>query len=186
MTGGKGCLCKSSLSRRCLRDHGTFLPPSRGLHRRVTYCGNDGNNYENNDGGAYYPCDRYKGYQNGPNELSCSCTNTLPLTEIPPELFLKKLIGKSDVEYALKRLDKLTQEEARMAAAQILKATRTVDDRVGAVDEQVAGVHDRVASVDERVKVIDERVKAVDGRVKVVNDKVAEVIHGAQLPLPHQ
>jgi methyl-accepting chemotaxis protein len=98
------------------------------------------------------------------------------LTELPPELFLKKLIGISDVEAALKRLDKLTHEEARMATAQILKATRTVDDRVGAVNEQVAGVHDRVASVGERVKVIGERVK-------VVNDKVAEVIDGAQPPL---
>ena len=34
------------------------------------------------------------------------------------------------MEDALKRLDKLTQEEARMAVAQNLKATHTVDERV--------------------------------------------------------
>jgi hypothetical protein len=33
---------------------------------------------------------------------------------------LKTLIGKADLEDALKKLDKLTQEEARMAIAEIL------------------------------------------------------------------
>ncbi|KAF8256553.1 hypothetical protein EI94DRAFT_1822061 [Lactarius quietus] len=35
----------------------------------------------------------------------------------------RKLIGKKEMEDALKRLDKLTQEEARMAAAETLKLT---------------------------------------------------------------
>jgi hypothetical protein len=38
--------------------------------------------------------------------------------------FLKKLVGKKEMEDALNRLDKLTQEEARMAAAEILKLTQ--------------------------------------------------------------
>jgi hypothetical protein len=44
--------------------------------------------------------------------------------------FLKKLIGKKEMEDALKRLDKLTQDEARMAAAEILKLTHLVDNKV--------------------------------------------------------
>jgi hypothetical protein len=35
---------------------------------------------------------------------------------------LKKFIGKTYIEDALKRLDKLTQEEARMSTSQVLKA----------------------------------------------------------------
>ena len=35
-------------------------------------------------------------------------------------------MGRNDVEDALKRLDKLTQEEARMAAVQILRLTHIV------------------------------------------------------------
>jgi hypothetical protein len=42
----------------------------------------------------------------------------------------------------LKRLDKLTQEEARMATAQVLKVTHTIDDRVKVVDDKVAAVID--------------------------------------------
>ena len=36
---------------------------------------------------------------------------------------MKRLIGRTDMEDTLKRLDKLTQEEARMAVAENLKAT---------------------------------------------------------------
>ena len=41
---------------------------------------------------------------------------------------MKKLIGKKEMEDALKRLDKLTQDEARMAAAETLKLTHILVD----------------------------------------------------------
>jgi hypothetical protein len=80
------------------------------------------------------------------------------------EKYLKKLIGRTEIEDALKRLDKLTQEEARMAAAQNLKVAHTVDKRV-------EGVADTVIAIDNRVTVVDDRVKVVD-------NKVMEVIAG--------
>jgi 3-dehydroquinate synthetase len=43
---------------------------------------------------------------------------------------VKKLLGKNDIEDALKRLDTLTQEEARMAIAEVLKVAQRVDDKV--------------------------------------------------------
>jgi hypothetical protein len=52
------------------------------------------------------------------------------LTHISLEKFLKKLLGRNDVEDALKRLDKLTQEEAKMATAEVFKSTRNVDENV--------------------------------------------------------
>jgi hypothetical protein len=58
------------------------------------------------------------------------------------EKYLKKLIGRTEIEDALKRLDKLTQEEVRMATAQVLKVTHTVDDGVKAVNDKVAIVID--------------------------------------------
>jgi len=54
----------------------------------------------------------------------------------------------------LKRLDKLTQEEARMAAAENLKATHTVDERVKGVADVVEVIDNKVADVDDRVKEI--------------------------------
>ena len=92
--------------------------------------------------------------------------------ERSPEKYLKKLVRRADLENALKRLDKLTHDEARMATTQVLKATYIVDAGVREVADQVVVVDDRVVSVDHRVQGVDERVKAVD-------DKVAEVFDGA-------
>jgi archaellum component FlaC len=111
----------------------------------------------------------------------------IPLIEPFSEKYLKKLIGKTDIEDALKRLDRLTQEEAQMAAAQLLKVTNMIDhgvrevaDNVLVVDNRVAGVDDRVAGVDDMVACIDDRVKDVDNRVKAVDDKIAAVNDGAE------
>src|ERR1700678_3824077 len=96
-----------------------------------------------------------------------------PVTEGCSEKYWKRLIGKTDLEDALKNLDKLTQEEARMMIAENLRATHAVDERVRGVTEQVLAVDDRVAGVDDRLANVDDRVANV-------NDKVTEVIHGVQ------
>ena len=118
---------------------------------------------------------------------------------------MKGLIGRTEIEDALKRLDKLTQEEARMAAAQNLKVTHTVDDRVRgvadavvAVDNRVAGVDDRVQltqeearmaaarnlkathTVDDRVKGVSDAVVAVDNRVARIDDRVHQIAEEAE------
>jgi len=116
------------------------------------------------------------------------------LTECYPEKYVKKLMGKTELEDVLQRLDKLTHEEARMATAQVLKATHTVDervrgvaaavigvdDRVARIEDGVTNVNDRVAGVVERVAAVDDRMAHIDERVKAVDDKVAEVVDGKQ------
>jgi hypothetical protein len=67
---------------------------------------------------------------------------------------VKKLVGRTDIEDALARLDRLTQEEALMAAAQGLKATNDVDDKVEAVDNKVQGVDDRVRDIHDKIDVV--------------------------------
>jgi hypothetical protein len=43
---------------------------------------------------------------------------------------IKKLIGKTKLEDALKSLDRLTEEKARRAGAQLLKVTNMIDHGV--------------------------------------------------------
>jgi hypothetical protein len=81
-----------------------------------------------------------------------------PLTYRSLERFLKKLVGRSDIEDTLRRLDKLTQEEGRMAAAQGLRATH---------------------GVGERVMSLGNDLQEVDGGVKAANNKMDVVIDGA-------
>lgn len=63
------------------------------------------------------------------------------------EKYLKKLLGRTDIEDALTRLDKLTHDEALMATAQVLKLARTVDDKVTNIDGKVTEIDDKVKTV---------------------------------------
>ena len=91
------------------------------------------------------------------------------MTERFLEKFLKKLFRNTanwtDVEDGMKRLDRLTREEAGMASAQVLKATHAVDNA-----GRVRGVADIALSVDNRVAEVDDRVKAVDDKIAAVDD----------------
>jgi hypothetical protein len=50
----------------------------------------------------------------------CVIICTLRMAECATEKFAKKLLGESEVEAILQRLDRLTQDEARMTVAQTL------------------------------------------------------------------
>ena len=121
-------------------------------------------------------------------EVSLCCTNMLPLTEPFSGKYLKKLFGNtnntSEIADGLKRLDRLTQEEVQMAAAQVLKATHTVDDtgRVRGVadiavdvDSRVAGVGDQVQDVGDQVQDVGDQVQDVGDQVQDVGDQVQDV-----------
>ena len=104
---------------------------------------------------------------------------------------MKKLVGRTDIEDALQRLDKLTRDEARMAIAQVLKATHAVNyrakevvDKALDVSDKVPGIDYRVAGVDSRAMGGDSRVLTVGNRVKAIHEKDAEVIDGAQPIFP--
>ncbi|KAH9024217.1 hypothetical protein EDB85DRAFT_1829089, partial [Lactarius pseudohatsudake] len=58
--------------------------------------------------------------------------------------FLRKLVGRKDIEEALRKLDRLTQEEARMAAAQILNLTHGVDNKVTSIRNELKDVDDKM------------------------------------------
>jgi hypothetical protein len=50
----------------------------------------------------------------------CAITYTLLVAQCSIEKFAKKLLGDSEIETVLHRLDRLTQDEARMTVAQTL------------------------------------------------------------------
>ena len=82
--------------------------------------------------------------------------DTFPVADRDSEKYLKKLIGMRDIEDALSKLDRLTQEEARMAIVQVLKVAHHVSDGVENVGEQVKGVDDKVKGVDDKVNLAIE------------------------------
>jgi archaellum component FlaC len=86
---------------------------------------------------------------------------TEPFSEKYLKKLIKKLTGNNEIEDALKRLDRLTQEEARMVSAQLLKVTNTIDNRVEEIADDMLGVDNRVAGIGDQVQGVDDKVTAV-------------------------
>ena len=93
----------------------------------------------------------------------------------------------ADLEDALKRLDRLTQEEARMANAEVLKIAHSIRDGVKVVDgkveevgDKVEGVGDKVEEVGDKVEDVGDKVEDVGDKVQCVDDKVQVIIDGTR------
>ncbi|KAH9038294.1 hypothetical protein EDB84DRAFT_1098186 [Lactarius hengduanensis] len=82
--------------------------------------------------------------------------------------YLRKLAGQTDIEDKVKRLDRLTNEQARMANAQLLKVTHGVDDKLTEVGDGVKGIKGEVRIVGEKVKVVDDKLQGIIDDVKEV------------------
>ena len=101
--------------------------------------------------------------------------NKLLFSHLSSGKFLKKLLGKNNIEDALKKLDTLTMEEARLAIAETLKVTNRVEGKVDKVDDTVNRVDDKVDKVDNTVNRVDDKVDNVDDKVGKVDSKVDKV-----------
>jgi hypothetical protein len=84
-------------------------------------------------------------------------------------MFVKKLAGRTDIEDALQRLERVTVEEARMAGAEALKAIHGVGNKVG---EETQGLRDEVKTVKGLIQGVGDLLQGVDGRVKCIGDFV--------------
>jgi hypothetical protein len=93
------------------------------------------------------------------------------------EAFLKRLVGRTEIEDALQRLEQVTVEEARMAAAESLKATHGVGSNVQGM---LKAMEDRIMSGIGMLQGVDDRRQGVDDRVRDIGDKA---INSAQTAL---
>jgi uncharacterized protein YoxC len=96
-------------------------------------------------------------------------------TKSRAEKFLRKLAGMADLEDALKKLDRLTQEEARMAHAEVLGITQRIRNEVKVVDGKVERVEDKVEDVGDKVDGVGDKVEEIGDKVEGVGDKVEEI-----------
>ena len=77
--------------------------------------------------------------------------------------------GNTDIEDSVQRLDNLTQEEALMASAELLKVTHGVDGKVEDVHGEVQDIGNKVQNVDNRVQGVGSVVKDISSEVREVN-----------------
>src|ERR1700744_2958161 len=87
-------------------------------------------------------------------------------TKLCVEKFLRKLAGMADLEDALKKLDRLTQEEARIAKAEELRITNKIHYGVKIVEGKFEEVVDKVQCVDDKVQVVIDGAQTLSGQLK--------------------
>ena len=76
--------------------------------------------------------------------------------DIVPEKYLKRVIGRTDLEDGMMKLDKLTNEELVMASAQLLKVTHNIDNNV--------------LDVKRGVQLVGDDIKVLDGKLQTTAD----------------
>ena len=84
-------------------------------------------------------------------------------------------MGNRDIEDSLERLDKLTQEEARMSSAELLKMTHGVDGKVMGVDDRVKGVEGKMQVIRENVQDVRDDMQGVRDNMQSVGNDVQDV-----------
>jgi hypothetical protein len=79
----------------------------------------------------------------------------------------------ADLEDALKKLDRLTQEEARMAHAEVLRLTHSIREEVKIVDSKVEEVGEKVG---EKVQCVDEKVQVVIDGARDLSSQLKSIL----------
>ena len=70
-------------------------------------------------------------------------------------------MGNTDIEDSLDKLDKLTQEEERMASVELLKMMQSINGKVMGVDDRVKGVEGKVQDVCDDIQDVCDDVQSV-------------------------
>ena len=71
----------------------------------------------------------------------------------------------ADLEDALKKLDRLTQDEARMAHVEVLRVTHSIRDGVKIVDGKVEEVVKQVQCVDDKIQGVIDGARGLSGQL---------------------
>ena len=88
------------------------------------------------------------------------------LVDCRSEKILKKLVGRTDVEDALSRLDMLTKEETSMMVMRNLEVTQHVESVVHDVDGNVKASKVLTEDIDGNVKATKVLIEDIDDNVK--------------------
>jgi hypothetical protein len=90
----------------------------------------------------------------------------LSLADYGSEKFLKKLVGRNDVDDALLRLDMLTKEESLMLMARNLEVTHQINGVVHDVDDNVKVTKLLAEDIDDNVQATKVLTEDIDDNVK--------------------
>ena len=166
--------------------HSSISPASRSLH---IYTRDDGVTCENHGTDSLHSCTFDKGNKGEADQSVFSLDSRYPFfADHDIEKLMKKVIGKTEVEDALQRLDLLTKEEnLTMTMARNLEDTRHFDDEATIFEEGFQDIYDNVRATQEAFCDVGNNVKETNLDVikrdpHSVNDNVKATEPGMPYP----
>ena len=116
--------------------------------------------------------------------MSQARTYMLFSIDIYIEKYFKELMGNTDIKDALQNLDRLTQEEARIANAELLNIVHGVRCKVICVNESIQGISGDLQGiaqgVNDTIQSVGDRVEDVHGIFRRVDDGVQDIRNTVQ------
>ena len=97
------------------------------------------------------------------------------LADYDTEQIMKRLVGRRDVEDALKRLDELTNAEGLLAAARTLEVVDHVEENVAQVKEVIHRVEDNVEANLELTQHVEQHVVETKEVTYEVSNNVVDI-----------
>ncbi|KAH8982125.1 hypothetical protein EDB86DRAFT_2834524 [Lactarius hatsudake] len=97
--------------------------------------------------------------------LSMLAVATKAMYQSRKKTFLKKLVGRNDIEDALLRLDKLEQGELRTVSAQVLKNTSDLKDTASDIKDVTTHIKDATSDIKDDTKETKLMVQQIVGDV---------------------
>ncbi|KAI9434649.1 hypothetical protein H4582DRAFT_762083 [Lactarius indigo] len=103
--------------------------------------------------------------------LSMLAVATKAMYQSRKKTFLKRLVGRNDIEDALVKLDKLEQGELQMVSAQVLKTTSDLKDTTNDIKDVTSDIKDATSDIKEVTSDIKDDTKETKVMVQqIVSD----------------
>ncbi|KAH9041033.1 hypothetical protein EDB85DRAFT_2140200 [Lactarius pseudohatsudake] len=108
--------------------------------------------------------------------LDILSTATKEMEQSRAKTFVQKVAGRTDLEDAPRKLEKLTNEEVAMASVQLVKVTHSIDNKVTGIDDGVRGVDVKVQVVNDNVKAVGDKVQRIADDGKATATEVRSIL----------
>ncbi|KAH9080615.1 hypothetical protein EDB83DRAFT_998834 [Lactarius deliciosus] len=91
--------------------------------------------------------------------------------------FLKRLVGWTDVENALRRLDVLTQEEMRAVVVRNLEVTHGINDNVKTIKKIASDLNGNVNELNEVTRGVNNNVRTTSKTIGILSRQLMQLMH---------
>ncbi|KAH8982132.1 hypothetical protein EDB86DRAFT_381343 [Lactarius hatsudake] len=106
--------------------------------------------------------------------LSMLAIATKVMYQSRKKMFLKKLVGRNDIEDALLRLDKLEQGELRMVTTQVLKTTSDIKDTTSDIKDATSDIKDVTSDIKDVATDIKDATTDIKDATSDIKDDTKE------------